>query len=98
MDYQIKWSKKAIIKLDHLKEYLTNEFGIIVCNKFIDSIIDFVILTPTFRSLGTNENEKHNIRKYVLSKQTSIIFKVKKNEIIILNLYDNRQNPKNKKY
>jgi plasmid stabilization system protein ParE len=98
MDCKISWSKKADNKLDDLKEYLTNENGEITCNKFLNKIIDFLKLLPTYQNFGTLENEKSNIRKYVLIKQVSIIFKIKKNEIIILNLYDNRQDPKNRKY
>jgi len=53
----------------------------------------------TFRIQNSPEQfpivqKRHNVRRCVLSPQTSIFFKVKKDYIEISSVFDNRQNPR----
>jgi hypothetical protein len=58
----------------------------------------FLDLLTEFPEVGTLENNDLNIRGFVIVKQLTIFYQIRDNEIILLNFYDNRQKPKNKKY
>jgi hypothetical protein len=58
----------------------------------------FLDLLTEFPEVGTLENNDLNIRGFVIVKQLTIFYQIHDNEIILLNFYDNRQKPKNKKY
>jgi plasmid stabilization system protein ParE len=98
MAYKITWSARSRKRFNEISEYLENEYGEFSRKRFVTKLDDFIEILTEYQNFGTTENNEVNIRKYVLVKQISIIFRVKKNEIIILNLYDNRQNPTNRKY
>jgi hypothetical protein len=77
---------------------LTNEFGIQIASKLIKKVYDYnntICLQPR---IGKLQNKKLNIRGFAIVKQITIFYQLKDNKIFILNLYDNRQNPKRKKY
>jgi len=40
------------------------------------------------------EHPEREIRGFVIVKQLTLFYKIKQDKIILLNFYDNRQNPK----
>jgi hypothetical protein len=51
-----------------------------------------------FPEIGTLENVERNIRGFVIVRQITIFYKVSGNKIILLDFFDNRQEPKKRKY
>ena len=98
MALKIQWSKKASKRFDEIINYLEKEFGDEVSSKFIQKVYEFLDLLEKFPELGSLEYKALNIRGFVIVKQTTIFYQVKNDEIIVLNFFDNRQNPKNRKY
>jgi hypothetical protein len=47
--------------------------------------------------MGNFQHEEKEIRGFVIIKQVTMFYKVRDENIIILNLFDNRQNPKRRK-
>ncbi len=90
---EIKFSKLSKTQLDSLLEYLEFKFSISTKKKFVlkfDEIILIILKDPdTFRKSDT----KKNIRKCVISKQTTLYYKFNNKEIRLLSLFDTRQNP-----
>lgn len=56
----------------------------------IDTVINFLSI---FSKLGKIIHLQKQIRAFVISKQTTLIYRIKSESIIILNLFDNRQDP-----
>ncbi len=86
--------KRANIKLDKNIQYLVREWGESIAINFVrkfDSLIDTLSSSP---EIGKVEN--NNLRSFVLVKQVTIFYRVTSKQIIIVNLFFNRQNPKNK--
>ncbi len=90
---RIVFSKRSKNQLESLLEYLQNNFSILTKEKFItnfDKIVLIILKNPdTFRVSEVNGN----IRKCVISKQTTLYYRYNINEIRILSLFDTRQNP-----
>lgn len=94
----VKWSKHADKKYDKIIDYLLGEWGENVTKAFVKRTFEFLDLLIDFPEIGSVENEDRQIRGFVLIKQLTIFYKIKGDTIVILNFYDNRQNPKRRRY
>jgi len=98
MALNIYWSKKADEKFDQVLKYLVDEWGENVSRAFVRKVNDFLDIFSEFPEIGTVENAERNIRGFVIVKLLTVFYKIKKEKIIVLNFFDNRQNPKRKKF
>jgi plasmid stabilization system protein ParE len=96
MALEIFWSKRADNKFDKIPDYLSAEWGDRVTSAFVKKVYDFLDVLVEFPEIGTIEHVERNIRGFVLVRQITIFYKVSGNSIILLNFFDNRQNPKKK--
>lgn len=98
MAVTLKWSKEADKKFDKIIEYLEKEWGENVVRAFVKKTYDFLYLLCEFPEIGSVECAERQIRGFVLTKQVTVFYKLKSDCIILLSFYDNRQNPKKRKY
>ncbi|MBN2611684.1 MAG: type II toxin-antitoxin system RelE/ParE family toxin [Bacteroidales bacterium] len=98
MALEIFWSKRADSKFDRILDYLNSEWGERVTIAFVKKVYDFLDILVEFPEIGTLENTERNIRGFVIVKQITVFYKVTGDNIILLNFFDNRQNPKMKKF
>ena len=98
MALEIIWSKRAEAKFDQILIYLLDEWGEKVTRAFVKKVYDFFEILSEFPEIGSVENKEKNIRGFTIIKQVNIFYKIKGNKIIILLFFDNRQNPKKKRF
>jgi len=98
MALNIVWTKRADNKFNNIILYLEKEWGIRVTSAFVKKVYDFFDILIEFPKIGTIEHKEKNIRGYTITKQINIYYKIKGDNIIILDFYDNRRNPKRKRF
>jgi plasmid stabilization system protein ParE len=98
MALMVDWSKKAEKSFDDIVIYISSEFGEKATSNFATKVFNVIRLLKVFLRLGTLENAQLQIRGFVVSKQTTLFYQVRTKRIVLINFYDNRQNPKAKKY
>jgi plasmid stabilization system protein ParE len=92
--YKIVWSDEALTNLKSIIKYLEKRWTKREISNFAQ------LLDKQLKRIESNpflfpETENSNgLRKSVLSRQTSIYYRIVKFEIRIITLFDNRQNPK----
>jgi len=96
MALDICWTTRADIKLDHVIIYLESEWGESVVNAFMKKLYDFLVILSEFPEIGSMQYPEKNIRGFSLTKQLSLFYKVDGNQIILLDIFDNRSDPKKK--
>ena len=96
MALEIQWTTMVDIKLDHLIIYLESEWGENVVKAFMKKLYDFLEILSEFPEIGSMQYPEKKIRGFSLTKQVSIFYKIDGNQIILLDLFDNRSNPKKK--
>lgn len=96
MALKILWSKRADKKFDKILEYLLEEWGERVTRIFVKKVYNFLEILSEYPEIGTIENEEKGIRGFTVVKEIDLFYKVTKNRIILLNFFDNRQNPEKK--
>ena len=96
MALEIRWTTRADIKLDHLIIYLETEWGESVVKAFMKKLYDFLEILSEFPEIGTIQYPEKNIRGFTLTKQINVFYKIESDYIVLLDLFDNRSNPKKK--
>jgi len=97
MALKIVWTKRADKSFDKIIVYLEIEWNTRVVKSFVKKTYDLLDILIEFPEIGSIENEEKNIRGFTLIKQVNVFYKIKEDELIILNFFTNRQNPKKKK-
>ena len=98
MALKVFWSKRADRKFDKILEYLMLEWGEHVTNAFVKKGYDFLDILSEYPKIGTIENKEKGIRGFTIVKQVNIFYKIYNDKIVILNFFDNSQNPKKKRF
>ncbi|XOV93186.1 MAG: type II toxin-antitoxin system RelE/ParE family toxin [Bacteroidota bacterium] len=93
---KILWTKKAQTRFQEIISYILTEFGEKPSISFKDKVFDFLELLERFPQLGTLEVVDKNIYGFQISKQTKIFYRINKDHISLLTLFDTRQDPKKK--
>ena len=86
-------TRKASIRLEELLSWLENEWSVKVKYDFIEKFEKAVFLIQKFPEIAPKSKEIPNLHKYILSKQTSLYYRVDKKSITIITVFDNRMNP-----
>ncbi|MFW5774392.1 MAG: type II toxin-antitoxin system RelE/ParE family toxin, partial [Tangfeifania sp.] len=78
--------------------HLQNEWGEKTTRNFVQKVYNFLDLLSEYPNLGAIENNDKQIRGFPIVKQVNLFYKIEKGRIILLSFFDNRQNPKRRKY
>ena len=93
MALKIYWSQKATQKFDEIIDYLEEHWGERAKKLFIKKTFDFLDILEAYPEIGSLERPTLQVRAFVLVKQITLFYQVKKTKIVLLNFYDTRQNP-----
>lgn len=92
MAFKIKWSDEAAFEFEQINNLIINRWTAKEAADFIlktESIIK-VISTQPYLYPASNFNQ---IRRAVITKQTSVYYLIQEEEIYLVTFWDNRQNP-----
>jgi hypothetical protein len=93
---KIKWTKYASKSFHKTVSYLELEWSEKSAATFVQKVNDFLINLAQYPEIGKVEIEEKGIRGFVISRHTTVLYRIKENKIILLNFFDNRQNPSKK--
>ena len=98
MALELNWTKRADHKFNKIIEYLSLNYGERITGNFVKKVYDFLDVLVEYPEIGTLENSKKGIRGFTIVKQVNVFYRIKNNKIILLDFFDNRQNPKKKRF
>lgn len=98
MALEVKWSKRADKKFDKILEFLLLEWAENVTISFVRNVYDFINILSEYPEIGTLEHREKKIRGFTLVKQVNVFYRITEKEIIILDFFDNRKDPKKKRF
>jgi len=94
MDFKLIWSQEAINNLEEILDYLITNWSqkeVIRFKKKLSRQIDLIIQFPNMFPVSVYNTE---LRKAVLSKQTTLFYKIKGNEIYLVYIFVNARDIK----
>jgi plasmid stabilization system protein ParE len=94
MAYEILWTKEALSNLEGILDYLQTKWTQREVNNFKNKLSSLINLIGQRPLLFPKSSYREDLHKAVLSKQTSIFYLVKKNQIHLVFIFDNRMDTK----
>jgi len=91
--YKLIWSEEALNNLKGIVDYLEKNWTSREITKFAQLLEKQLKLIEENPYLFPNSGKSNGLRKSVLSKQTTIYYRINIQEVQIITLFDNRQNP-----
>lgn len=89
------WTKRARRSFDSIVVFLLDEWGELSARKFLRLTLRLIELLKEHPSLGKEEKEIVGLRSFVLTRHTTIFYRIKDEKVIVLlKFFDTRQNPK----
>lgn len=98
MVYQLIVKKRFKNKLEKLLTYLESEFGLIVTKKFAQRLDHKFQTLLQYPFMGMQSPTILNIRSIRAGKHSRIYYRIEKDKIVVVNMYDTRINPRKNRY
>jgi plasmid stabilization system protein ParE len=89
MAYEVIINKRFTIKLLNILEYIEKEFGTKVAQDFLSRVRTRIYALKSHPYIGSLTSLK-NARSTSVTKHNRLYYRIARNKIIILNLYDTR--------
>lgn len=91
---KIRWTVRVSKNLDKILEYLEDEWDIKTVQNFATKLLNLLETLKSKPEIGKIVEKDKEIRSFVLTKKNTVFYRIKDQQIIILQLFDNRMNPK----
>jgi plasmid stabilization system protein ParE len=89
----IRISSLAAFKLERLLEYLEEEWSANSKDRFLKTFHNKLKFLEKNPSATSQSQIRQDLRKLVVTNQTSLLFTISDNTIFVITIFDNRQNP-----
>jgi plasmid stabilization system protein ParE len=93
MDRKIVVSKTAEKKLNKLFLYLEEEWSLQVKQEFVEKLDNSIAIIKKQPKVFPVSSKEKNLRKCVITKQTTLFYRFDSKKIYILTIFDTRQHP-----
>jgi plasmid stabilization system protein ParE len=90
---RILWSEEALQNLEDILQYLEEKWTLREVENFKRKLSRQLEIIRRFPQIFPNSKQRSDLKKSVLSSQTSVFYQIKGKDIYIVYLFDNRQNP-----
>lgn len=91
--HSVKWTPKARKRLSQLHTHIKEVWSEKEANHFLDTIQQFELVVTRFPLAFPLSLKSKVFRKAVVHMHTSIIYRVKDRDVIVVTLLDNRSKP-----
>lgn len=98
MKRQVVWNKRAVKKFDEIVDYLEENASQKSVIKFIEEVDELIGRINQYPEIGRRTTTKKTVRQYKIDKYRNLYYRISKNKLIIVYIFDSRQNPKSNLY
>lgn len=88
-------TKRASFRLEELFNYLETKWSEKVKNDFVNKFENAIYQIRKYPEIAPKSNAIPGLHRYIVSKQTSIIYRIDEKSITIVTIFDNRMDPDN---
>src|SRR5438876_5907732 len=98
MAYEIVLKKRFTNKVVKLLYYLETKWNKKVADEFLVKLKKRLLNLSSQPYTGVPSAKVKNVRSILITKHNKVFYKITRNKLIVLNMYDSRMNPKNIPY
>ncbi len=95
---QIVWNKRAVQKFEEIINYLEENVSQKSAIKFVTEVNELIDKINKYPEIGTRTIKKKTVRQYKLDKHRNLYYKKSGRKLVIVYIFDNRQNPGSNPY
>ncbi len=92
MALKLRWSIRAAASFEHIERYLNKEWGEHSAKRFTTKLYKTSQLLKRHPYLGLLQDQS-GLRAIVISEQIILFYRISKQAITLVNLFDTRQHP-----
>ena len=90
---KVKINKKAAQRINLIAEYLESEFSFNAAEKFVDNTYETIEKIQKHPTRGRKVASSKTVRFVPIDKHRILFYRVKSATLIVVDLFDTRQNP-----
>jgi plasmid stabilization system protein ParE len=98
MAYKVKLNKRFVKKSLEIAEWIEKRWSKKEADKFVQTLNRAVLAISFEPGIGSSSSIKKDVRKFSITKQNTLYYRVSGSRIVFLLLFDTRRNPKKNKY
>lgn len=98
MAKKIIWSKSAAEDFNRLVNYLQEDWGDTVTTRFTTKFFSLLNMLSQWPAVGRIQVKKEKIRGLMVSRYNKLFYRIEKDKIILLKIFDMRRNPNKLKF
>lgn len=98
MALQIEWTQNALQDYEQVVNYLLKEWSIKAAADFINKVEKRIYNLSLLLNLGIASIKYPYIRSILITKHNRIYYQTKTGKLVVLDIFDTRQNPQKNKY
>lgn len=98
MARQIVWNKRAVSKFNDIVEYLETEVGENAAMNFVIKLDNLIEKLNKYPEIGRRTRNKKTVRQYRIDKNKKLYYRKYGKKLIIVFIFDERQNPQDNPY
>lgn len=96
--YKIQWTDHALSELNHTTTYLQENWKDKELKNFfreLDHTIELISRNPELFQVS---KKKSGVRRAIVAKFNNLYYRIEENQVVLLSLFSNRQDPKKNKF
>lgn len=98
MAKRIVWNKRALEKLDEIVDYLEENFSEKTASDFVKKVFDRLDVLSRYPEIGRKSKKKKNIKFHKIDKHKDLYYRIDGKNLIVVYIFDTRQNPEKNLY
>jgi plasmid stabilization system protein ParE len=98
MAYKIEWTDDALEDMRKVLEYLVNHWSYKTADEFEEITLSRLDTLADSPLIGITSSANKAVRSILLTKHNKLYYQISENLIIVLNIFDTRQNPSKNKF
>jgi plasmid stabilization system protein ParE len=92
MVYEVIYTTEFENEFEELIDYLSNKWSIKTAQQFANQLDDLIFALSKMPFIGKKSLENPMVRGIVVTDKNTLFYSVRDNQIILLSLFDTRQN------
>ncbi len=93
MAQQIKWTPQALQDFTNTILFLEQSWSAIIADEFIAETENRLATLAQHPYIGIASDKIGNVRSILLTKQNRLYYRIEGNKLVVLSIFDIRQNP-----
>ena len=95
---EVVWNKRAVSKFNEIVEYLETEISEQSAMKFVQKVDILIEKLNKYPEIGRRTKNTKTVRQYKVDKYNKLYYRKHGNKLVIIYIFDERQNPNTNPY